>query len=45
VSPFDFEDIPVIDGINHPTDQGAKAGTGYQIVGHLRFVRGEPARA
>jgi hypothetical protein len=44
VSPFDFADIPVIDGTNHPTDQGAKAGTGYQFVGHLHFVRGDPAR-
>ena len=42
VSPFDFTDIPVIDGTNHPTDQGAKAGTGYQFVGHLHFVRGDP---
>jgi len=39
VSPFDFEDVPVIDGVNHPTDQGAKPGTGYQVVGHLHFVR------
>ena len=44
VSPFDFADIPVIDGTNHPTDQGAKAGTGYQFAGHLHFVRGDPAR-
>jgi hypothetical protein len=42
VSPFDFADVPVIDGINHPTDQGASPGTGYQIVGHLRFVRDDP---
>jgi hypothetical protein len=42
VSPFDFEDVPVIDGVNHPTDQGAKAGTGYQIVGRLRYVRVDP---
>jgi hypothetical protein len=45
VSPFDFADVPVIDGINHPTDQGAKAGTGYQVVGHLRYVRADTARA
>jgi hypothetical protein len=42
VSPFDFDDIPVIDGVHHPTDQGAKAGTGYQVVGHLKFVRSDP---
>jgi hypothetical protein len=42
VSPFDFDDIPVIDGVHHPTDQGAAAGTGYQVVGHLKFVRSDP---
>jgi len=45
VSPFDFADVPVIDGINHPTDQGAKPGTGYQIAGHLRYVRADAGRA
>jgi hypothetical protein len=35
VSPFDFEDVPVMDGINHPSDGGAPRGP----VGHLRFVR------
>lgn len=39
VSPFDFDDIPVIDGVNHPTDQGAAPGTGYRIAGHLHYVR------
>ncbi len=34
VSPFDFAEVPVIDGINHPSDQGA----GYRVVGHLRYV-------
>jgi hypothetical protein len=33
VSPFDFDDVPVIDGVNHPADHGR----GYEIVGHLRF--------
>ena len=42
VSPFDFEDVPVIDGVNHPTDQGRPAGTGYAVVGHLRYVPVEP---
>jgi hypothetical protein len=37
VSPFDFDDVPVIDGINHPKDNG----TSYEIVGHLRYVRVE----
>jgi hypothetical protein len=36
VSPFDFADVPVIDGINHPSDQGADGG--YRVVGHLRYV-------
>jgi hypothetical protein len=39
VSPFDFADVPVIDGINHPTDKGAGPGTGYEIIGHLRYER------
>jgi hypothetical protein len=34
VSPFDFADVPVIDGVNHPSDKGR----GYEIVGHLRFI-------
>ena len=34
VSPFDFADVPVIDGVNHPTDHGR----GYEIVGHLCFI-------
>lgn len=38
MSPFDFADVPVIDGTNHPTDQGARPGTGYAIAGHLRYV-------
>jgi hypothetical protein len=33
VSPFDFADIPVIDGINHPNDTGTS-----RLAGHLRFV-------
>jgi hypothetical protein len=42
VSPFDFADVPVIDGVNHPKDKGS----GHEIVGHLRYVRVEdPAPA
>jgi hypothetical protein len=33
VSPFDFPDVPVTDGINHPSD-----GAPSRVVGHLRFV-------
>jgi hypothetical protein len=36
VSPFDFEDVPVIDGVMHPSDQGA--GGKARIVGHLRYI-------
>jgi hypothetical protein len=35
VSPFDFDDVSVIDGINHPKDNGQ----GYEIVGRLRSMR------
>jgi hypothetical protein len=34
VSPFDFDDVAVIDGVNHPSDTRRR----YEIVGHLRFV-------
>jgi hypothetical protein len=37
VSPFDFADVPVIDGVNH--------GSGYEIIGHLRFIRTEDLSA
>lgn len=33
VSPFDFAEVPVSDGVNHPSDGG-----GARIVGVLRFV-------
>ena len=35
VSPFDFAEVPVIDGVNHPTDKNAPAG----VVGYLRYSR------
>lgn len=35
VSPFDFAEIPVTDGVNHPSD-GDRRGAG--IVGVLKFV-------
>lgn len=38
VSPFDFGDVPVYDGVNHPNDVPER-GSG--IVGHLRYVRSE----
>lgn len=38
VSPFDFGEVVVTDGINHPSD-GASSGSG--IVGVLRFIAAE----
>jgi hypothetical protein len=35
VSPFDFDEVPVIDGVNHPLDND---GT-LHVIGTLRFVR------
>jgi len=37
VSPFDFEEVPVFDGITHPNDREG----GYRVVGHLRYVRSD----
>lgn len=34
VSPFDFADIPVTDGMNHPKDNNGKS----RIAGHLRYI-------
>jgi hypothetical protein len=40
VSPFDFAEVPVLDGVAHPRDQppGGKA----RVAGTLRFVPAEP---
>jgi hypothetical protein len=35
VSPFDFAEVPVLDGVNHPNDNGGATG----LVGVLRFER------
>jgi hypothetical protein len=37
VSPFDFAEVPVLNGVNHPNDTGGPA----ELVGTLRF---DPAR-
>lgn len=37
VSPFDFDEVPVVDGINHPSDVGPGRGDG--VVGYVRYVR------
>jgi hypothetical protein len=39
VSPFDFAEIPVVDGANHPKDQAPDRGN--EIIGYLRYVRAE----
>jgi hypothetical protein len=36
-SPFDFEEVPVFDGITHPKDR--EGGVEYCIVGYLRYIR------
>jgi hypothetical protein len=40
VSPFDFDEVPVFDGMSHPRDRGADAA--YRIVGYLRYIRCMP---
>jgi len=35
VSPFDFPEVPVFDGVNHPNDTGVPV----RRVGVLRFIR------
>ena len=37
MSPFDFDEVPVLDGENHPSDNGGRAC----MAGVLRFVRAE----
>lgn len=37
VSPFDFEEVQVLDGANHPRDSGR--GSKAEVFGVLRFVR------
>lgn len=40
ISPFDFEEVPVTDGIRHPSDGGREAGS--ELVGVLKFVPARP---
>jgi len=35
ISPFDFAEVPVTDGVHHPSDE---KGTGTHYVGVLKFV-------
>jgi len=37
ISPFDFEEVPVMDGVNHPAD--TPAGLRSRLAGILKFVR------
>lgn len=39
ISPFDFPEVPVVDGVNHPSDTGQAA----RLAGSLRFIRSEQA--
>jgi hypothetical protein len=39
ISPFDFDEVPVSDGIHHPSDSKEANKTG--PVGFLRFVRAD----
>lgn len=38
VSPYDFEEVPVLDGENHPRDTG---GSALGIAGMMRFERNQ----
>lgn len=38
MSPFDFDEVPVLDGENHPSDNGGRA----RLAGVLRFIRADP---
>lgn len=38
VSPFDFDEVPVSDGVAHPADNADQTGSG--LVGTLRFIPG-----
>ena len=40
VSPFDFTDVPVMDGVRHPNDQ--PPGSKPRLAGRLRFEPGDP---
>lgn len=35
ISPLDFEDVPVLDGVNHPADSGRQSGV---TIAHLRYI-------
>ena len=39
VSPFDFDEVPVFDGVHHPSDSGR--GAGPRLAGILKFIAAE----
>jgi hypothetical protein len=39
VSPFDFETVPVYEGVRHPSDTLGR--TGSEIAGYLRYARSD----
>lgn len=42
ISPFDFDEVPVEDGINHPSDVAGSAGE--RTYGVLKYIRGMKER-
>lgn len=39
ISPFDFVEVPVMDGVNHPSDNAGRS----EVVGVLRFIANDEA--
>lgn len=37
ISPFDFEEVPVNDGVSHPSDRQNNAGS--DVIGVLKFIK------
>jgi hypothetical protein len=41
VSPFDFDEVVVTDGVHHPSDSAGAGVRGSDVVGTLKFIRRE----
>ena len=41
VSPFDFKNLPVLDGVTHPNDMSTSRG--YRIAGYLNYTEADPS--
>jgi hypothetical protein len=39
ISPFDFDEVPVIDGVHHPSDTESAGGP--RIAGILKYIRND----